>query len=356
MDPANTPSACRSRAFGLGRFDARGAGEGFSSRPSCTATWEPGRTGWPPQKNHAAPTSPRKRAAEGAAGAVTTRLALRGGRPAAQDPRCAFGCPRCPGLSGARAMPVGAADTSGAPDARSDDAGPAAAWRSPAGSSRQAVPTRFGGRPHRVRGTEYRHHGPRCPFRQRLVHAGRRGPPLRARRPLQPCAHQGRGAGRASGEGGVGDVATGQCAGTAVRRSAEPPGPAAGDTVRAGPRTVRRRRAVLGGVASAGLADLERPADAAAVRRAGPDRGHGGRHPDRGDAPRGRRGPRGPARRGARRPGAAGHPGPRSTSATPRRTCRCPSASARTWTRTTGRCPCSSRRSRRAEFSPPTGR
>ncbi len=41
---------------------------------------------------------------------------------------------------------------------------------------------------------------------------------------------------------------------------------------------------------------------------------------------------------------------PRSTSATPRRICRCLSASSRRWTRTTGRCPCSSRRSRKAEL------
>nr|WSX48089.1 LD-carboxypeptidase [Streptomyces sp. NBC_00974] len=40
---------------------------------------------------------------------------------------------------------------------------------------------------------------------------------------------------------------------------------------------------------------------------------------------------------------------PRSTSATPRRTCPCPSAYARRWTRTTGPCRCSSRRSRKAE-------
>ncbi len=72
---------------------------------------------------------------------------------------------------------------------------------------------------------------------------------------------------------------------------------------RAGPRTVRGRRVVLGGAAAAGLANLERPAHLAAVRCAGPDRRHGGRHPDRDHSPRGWRTARRATRRGTRCPG-----------------------------------------------------
>lgn len=81
-------------------------------------------------------------------------------------------------------------------------------------------------------------------------------------------------------QGDLGNLAAGPRAGTTGRRLAKPPGPVAGDTIRTGRRTVRRRRLVLGRGTAAGHADLVRPACLATVRCAGPDRGHGGRHPE----------------------------------------------------------------------------